>query len=100
MEGKAAYSFSTSGDSEQVVGFDCAQTETQRAERTAMARMEEPRLDDCSAAENWRRSTGRLRMQVATKAKLPRYGDRVNWRRAIIEITSRDWVAHNRMVDS
>src|SRR5258708_21521705 len=59
MEGKAAYSFSTSGDSEQAVGFDCAQTETQRAERTAMARMQEPRLDDCSAAENWRSRRGR-----------------------------------------
>jgi hypothetical protein len=51
MEGKARYSFSIAGESEQAVGFDCAQTELHRTDRRAMARMEGTSFDDCSAPD-------------------------------------------------
>src|SRR5262249_20523230 len=51
MDGKAKYSFSSAGESEQAVRFDCAQSEVERTNRRAMVRIEEPRSHDCSAAE-------------------------------------------------
>ena len=70
IEGSAKYSFSSPGESEQAVGFDCAQTERQRTDQRAMVRMEEPRCDDCSAAEKIERpSADRPRKQVSMKAQ-------------------------------